>query len=199
MKIVCVFLFISIVITCYSCSENSTESNPNNISLIPFKLNNYWEYAHIIYDSGGNIIISDSALYKVDKDTFFLNQRYFGYEDSRFYYTNKNDGLWMYELIGDSVKNGIYLKYPCNVGDSYVFIFGRPLNVTVTSLNEKVTVEAGTFSCIQYRFRYTPTSPYSYTYVAPGVGIIKSDGFQESEDSSIYKSWEESLLEYQLN
>jgi len=197
MKIVNVFLISCIIFI--SCNENSTENNLDNISLIPFKMNNYWKYNDSKYDSTGNIFISDTIIYKVDIDTIILNQQFFKYDISNFYYTVKEDGIWQYEILGDSVKNCLYLKYPCKIGDTYTFTFGRPNIVTVTSLNEKVTVEAGEFTCIEYHLEYNSVSPYINIYVAPGVGIIKQESFSGTHYSSDYKTGEESLLQYQLN
>ena len=189
-------LFIVAILLSNSCSDFLSDSN-NSIALIPFKLNNQWEYADTKYDSSGNIWLADTIIYRVDKDTIINNQRLYRY-DSYFFYTIKSDGIWMYEFIGDSTRQTLFLKYPCNIGDTYLFTFGRPNTVTVTSLNEKVTVEAGEYSCIKYHFEYYPSSPYVNIYVKPGLGIIKQESFSGDKYYPDYKTGEESLLRYQL-
>lgn len=52
-------LFIVAILLSNSCSDFLSDSN-NSIALIPFKLNNQWEYADTKYDSSGNIWLADN-------------------------------------------------------------------------------------------------------------------------------------------
>lgn len=194
------FLIACLIIISYSCDENSTGEYSDAKGLIPFKLNNSWEYLNIISDSSGNVIGTDTITMRIIKDTIISNIHFYKYDNSVLHLTSKQDGIWIY-FISDSIEE-YYLeyKYPCKTGDTYSFLYGRPpavVSVVLTSTN--VQVEAGTFSCILYRFDLDGLDSYNDIYIAPGVGIVKIEHYEARISSAIYKSSERRLISHHLN
>jgi hypothetical protein len=186
----------------YSCDDGTTNSYFPN-SLIPFKLNNSWESVHFLYDSSGIPFYADTHVTQIVKDTVISGIRFYKYEKySIDHYTTKPDGIWLYEFhfVDSTEEHSLYFKYPCKQGDTYTFTLGRPhAVVTVISTNQNVQVEAGTFSCILYRFDLEGLDSYLDFYAAPGVGIVKVESYSPKVSGTIYKSSEERLLSYHLN
>lgn len=201
MKSGTIFLFISLIILSYSCDDSTTNSYFAT-RLIPFKLNNSWESVHFYYDSSGNVIDTLNTVDTILKDTVISGMRFYSYGSLIYYYTNKDDGVWLYEFsFGGTEEHYLYFKYPCNKGDTYPFPFGRPhAVVSIISTNQSVQVEAGTFSCILYRFDLEGLDSYLNIYIAPGIGIVKAESYQPRRSgSTFYKSSEERLVSYHLN
>jgi hypothetical protein len=201
MKELSIFLFIGLIIVSYSCDDNSTDGYFSQ-ELIPFKLNNSWESVHFLYDSLGNVLGTFNNVGTILKDTVISEMRFYSYGSSIFYYTNKNDGVWLYEFpSGGPEEHYLYFKYPCNKGDTYPFTFGRPHSVVyILSTNQSVQVEAGTFKCILYHFDLDSLDSYNDIYIAPGVGTVKAEHYESRRPGGIiYKSSEERLVSYHLN
>ena len=195
------FFVIGSLIIIYSCNENSTGINPAGDNIIPLKVGNSWKMEVSFYDSLGNVFYVDTSTSQIMKDTLISGLHLFSYGGDIFYYANREDGLWSYEfhLSGEEVSY-LYYKYPCKSGDTYSVTVGRPpAVVTVVSKNETVQVEAGTFSCILYRFDFEEIASHINIYAAPGIGIVKSEHFSRGDISASYKDWEDHLLEYQVN
>ena len=201
MKKLSSLLFISLFMISISCDDNSTDGGYYTNRLIPFKLNNSWEYVHFIYDTSGGILGQNTHLTKVIKDTVISKTHFYAYGNWGDYYTTNGDGVWFYLFYQNGTEEHyLYYKYPCKTNDTYSFPFGRPpAIVTVLSTNKSVQVEAGTYSCILYRFDLEGTDSYSNFYISPGIGIVKTEHYQTSSHDKIYKSSEERLLSYQFN
>jgi hypothetical protein len=76
---------------------------------------------------------------------------------------------------------------------------GRPpAAVSVLSTNQNIQVEAGTFSCIFYHFEFDSLG-YTDFYIAPEIGIIKNEVFEQRINNTPFKRLEERLLSYHLN
>jgi hypothetical protein len=199
MKLAFVFLIATLIILNYSCNENSTDSNYSD-SLIPFKLNNSWEYLHFIYDTSGNVMDTYTATERIIKDTIISDIHFYKYDNSVRHLTSKQDGIWMYFISDTGVdESSLYYKFPCKTGDIYNVTIGRPPAVaSVLSTNDNVTVESGTFNCILYRFDFDMNDSYHNIYISPGIGIIKYEHYQARTTGTVYKSTEERLLSYHL-
>lgn len=201
MKKSIIFLFISLIAVNSSCDDSTTNSYFTN-SLIPFKLNNSWENVHFLYDSSGIPLYVDTTVAQIVIDTVISGTHFYKYgKYSIYHYTTKEDGIWEYEFHLDSTeKHSLFLKYPCKQGDTYTFTLGRPpAVVSILSTNQNIQVEAGTFSCILYRFDLEGLDSYLNFYVAPGVGIVKAESYRPKVSGTFFKSAEERLLSYHLN
>ena len=201
MKRLSIFLFSCLIIVSNSCDDNSTDSYFSK-NLIPFKLNNSWESVHFLYDSSGIAFYSDTIVTQIVKDTVISGIRFYKYgKYSIDHYTTKPDGIWLYFFHFDSTEeHSLYFKYPCEQGNTYTFTLSRPpAVVSVLSTNHSVQVEAGTFSCILYRFDLEGLDSYHDFYVAPGVGIVKAESYRPKVSGTFFKSAEDRLLSYHLN
>jgi hypothetical protein len=109
--------------------------------------------------------------------------------------------VWLYEFhILEPEEHSLYLKYPCKQSDTYSFTLGRPpAAVSILSTNKNVQVEAGTFSCILYRFDLEGLDSYHDYYVAPGIGIVKVESYRPKVSGAFFKSAEARLVSYHLN
>ncbi|MBK9098703.1 MAG: hypothetical protein IPM14_11425 [bacterium] len=202
MKKSIIFLFISLIAVSSSCDDSTTNSYFPN-SLIPFKLNNSWESVHFLYDSSGIPFYTDTIVAQIVKDTVISGIRFYKYGlYSIDHYTSKDDGIWLYffHFVDSTEEHSLYFKYPCKQGDTYNFTLGRPhAVVTVLSTNQNIQVEAGTFSCILYRFDLEGLDSYHNYYIAQGVGIVKAESYRSKVSGTFFKSAEDRLLSYHLN
>lgn len=94
---------------------------------------------------------------------------------------NREGGVYCYG-IGDIVYSTPTLEfmYPAHVGDTYVVNYEEKgsYDAIVESVNEKVSVTGGTFTCYKYRFVRIDLNECGcheewVYYIAPGIGIIK--------------------------
>lgn len=79
-----------------------------------------------------------------------------------------------------------YYRYPVEAGQTYRIVEGEPMMMLVMSIDEMVQTPAGEFKCIIYK-EIDPSEPgFVFTsYVAPGVGVVKTeilDGGELSTD-----------------
>ncbi len=74
-------------------------------------------------------------------------------------------------------------RYPAKLGDQYhPYADDQDATVTVLALNEKVTTKAGVFDCIVYKETSTQDESFNFTtYIAPGVGVVKSTFIEEGQ------------------
>ena len=78
------------------------------------------------------------------------------------------------------IKPSLLYSYLCNLGDCYPAEIGG-IGV-VENLDTTITVQAGTFNCIKYKFsarrNETGAGFNHYHYCSPGVGLIKIEKFE---------------------
>jgi len=96
----------------------------------------------------------------------------FGYiNDSLYFFVDPN-----YKYLKPSK---IY-SYPCKTGDFYFSDFG---GCEIENVDTTITVQAGEFKCIKYRFYATNSQGVGfedYHYCSPGVGLIKIEKYENS-------------------
>jgi hypothetical protein len=160
-----------------ACSKtDSNPASPNNSgSLLPLALGNQWIMQTYTYDfASGGMKASSIDTVKFIKDTLIQNEKWYTSGDGA-YTTNRTTGVWQYNAA-DGMR--LYFKYPAQVNDSYMIINGDgvkgydTMTVKVLSLDQSVTVQAGTFSCITYQWS-VPANKGTITYqFAPGKGLV---------------------------
>lgn len=100
-------------------------------------------------------------------------------------FSERDDGLILETETRTSGGEGIrsmFLKYPAEPGDSYLYTQSK-LNWDVDVSEEtRVTVPAGTFDCIVYTIRNDEFGGDHRVWIAPGVGPVRwlrdDDGFR---------------------
>lgn len=174
-------LFIAMVVGC----EGTTDPNNNNVSqdvIFPLAVNNEWVYQETIFDSNGVVSRQNNYSTAIVKDSIRLGEKVF-IDQSGFIYVNRTDGLW---YLNDGINRNEQLlafKYPCKIGDTFPgshFNYNGEkdlVTMTVVSLNESITVPAGTYTCIKYIGEgYFPSSGLKTDrrmyYLAPKIGIV---------------------------
>lgn len=78
-------------------------------------------------------------------------------------------------------------RLPATLGDTYhPYADNKDATVTILALNEKITTKAGDFDCIVYKETSAQDETISFTsYVAPGVGVIKSIYTEDGESHTL--------------
>lgn len=182
-------------LTLYGCSNSSTPSTSATL-LYPLSPGEYWAYSVSTFDSVGALVSSLPDTVRVlDVTSRFgpewqttVRPRYLDTE----YYSFRSDGVWRRDNY--AYYPTLIYKYPTNVGDTFNTTFDSTgTDVTGTylreayrtvSVNEHVTVPAGSFSCIHYDWIWdeidTATSKLlksdtiTETFVSRGIGMVQS-------------------------
>jgi hypothetical protein len=199
-----------------SCGDDDNGTNPESNPLYPLAVGNTWTMVMEEFDLSGNITGTENLEITLEKMvTVDGKEVYLNVEDiddasedttwSGFY--NDNFGTRVV-LLGDNELAEIEsYKYPASPGDTYsspsVF---TTYNVTVESVSDNITVEAGSFTCIKYVFE----SEFDYgggeidyerniVWVAPEIGAIKTQAWsKESGAAEFTKTDENRLIGYTL-
>lgn len=176
-------LLIVFLITFLSCNKDDSpvDSGTSN-DFIPFPLTvgNTWIY-HIVDNNATHIDTYFIAKTKVIKsnNVYITNEDYFDYEG--WYYLDGN--LYAVNFLqSDSTSELFFPKNP-TTGQTWSTYETGPMRLE--SLNEKITVQAGTFNCSKIIFTSIP----AYVWYANNIGVIK---FQSSDNSA-------ELLSYHIN
>jgi hypothetical protein len=143
-------------------------------------MGNSWSYTYTDYDENGDETSSFTRESTIDKDTTISDITCYRYSDHYLaWYTNMDDGYSAYSLNASSKNEATMLmyKYPATKGDIYG---DSEYSVEVISINEKITVSAGTFNVIHYSITLGSNSfMNSYeivsleSFIAPGIALVK--------------------------
>jgi hypothetical protein len=212
MKYILYTLSVLFVIVLFGC-EGNTDPNDNNVSqdvIFPLAINNEWTYQDTYFDTTGKIKRIENRSFAIIKDSMRLGEKVFISNDGGVA-ANRADGFWS---LNDGVNNDeqiLKFKYPCKVGETYPGSYhnsaaGEPdvATITVESINEIVTVPAGSYTCIKYVSEaYFPTLGYKTDrriyYIAPKVGIIKAELYDYiNHQSNPYLAWRSELTRVTL-
>jgi len=160
-----------------ACSKNdSNPVTPNSSGgVFPLAVGNKWLLQKYTYDNAsGGMKASSVDTMKIVQDTLIRNEKWFTTGNGS-YMTNRTGGTWLYDA---NTSMQLYLKYPAQVDDSYRVIQGDSVNsydtmlVKMLSINQSVTVPAGTFSCMTYQITYASSKTIRTLQFAPGKGLV---------------------------
>ncbi len=144
-----------------------TKSNPTGPSssqsdIVPLAMMNTWTYRSIMYSPTDSVLGDAPLSIVVNRDTTISGVHLFSF--------------WGWCAAGDSgltvYANGyftLYLKYPVNQGATY-YAWGYP--VLVSTMDTTLSVPAGSFHCLHYKFYYQNYLNAEY-FACPGVGVVK--------------------------
>ncbi len=177
-----VLILLGAALAAGGCSKES--SNPgapgNSGGMVPLAVGNSWTTRNYEYDfSTRQLLLKDTSSETIARDSLIGGEKWYCFSASDMF-ANRSTGVWYYDS-----ENGpqMQFKYPAHAGDAYVWYTGKSSSpdtvaVTVLSLNESITLPAGTFSCHVYRETMSGTPYVSTVYVAPGVGPVlkKAEG-----------------------
>jgi len=154
----------------YACHKEN-DSSPIPLEIFPLKIGYHWVFRTTLADSTKFNHVND-----VLKDTLINSEQWFilTYDTViRTICRNTSQGWW-YIFNGKSLSIGkpdLYWKYPTHVNDQY--LTADSSLVTVVSINEIVTVPAGSFQCYHYHMIHYKESYECEEYLAPGFGLVK--------------------------
>jgi hypothetical protein len=159
--------------------------------IMPLAVGNHWLMERIVYDTVGQEVSRDTTLNVVERDTVIGSETW--YFISPVWYANRSDGVW---YKGSGHIDGLLFKYPAQVGDSFTCDVCSFYHV-VTSIDTTLSIDLGSFYCYEYTtvFDWADTS---YSYVAPGIGPIKSLAHYQKTDSTVYLGSVSTLIDYKL-
>ena len=188
-----------------SCNDNITNPYING-DIIPLAEGNQWIYEVTKYDSTGKNVVStrlDTMLIGVkDSSGLYHVKGIFG-SSPLVYLSNSKNGLKYSTLtvIPQIDSNGkpidkfgliekLLFKYP-QISKGLVYNVDELNAIKVENVNTRVKTSIGNFRCCVYKY-YTIKgglnfSTKIYTYLSPGVGIIKYEIFDESNIKKILK------------
>jgi hypothetical protein len=201
MRIIVKYFIVISIILLYSCDTSTEPSKDRRI--FPLNKGNIWIYQNYMVKSDGSFTKYSLDTNKVLKDTIV--------NDLKFYLVRFSNTVLDFGYINDSLfihvdPNYTFLKpyliysYPCQKGDFYFGAFGA---CKVVNIDTTITVQAGTFKCIKYKY-YTRIETGegidNYHYCSPGVGLIKIETYQNSYSQLdvFKKTWMKELISYNI-
>lgn len=195
-RVVCLLLLI---VLSSDCSDNDKSSNPKEaVEIWPLKIGNRWVLEDQLLDSVGNVLQLDTTAILIAKDTTIEGGTWYiatanGSSGEMLPGQIRDDGMWGWD--GDSAV--LVWKYPATIGD--VFIIGFD-TVTTVSIDTSITVPAGTFVCINYRWKdnFEPNRIYQYHFLSPGVGYVCAEEYYRTAGGTEYVRNRSVLLSYDL-
>jgi hypothetical protein len=170
-------VFLSVLMICACSKKDSNPVTPGApTTVFPLAVGNQWIMQGYIFDVASNALkMAGKDTLTVGRDTTIQGETWYSQGDGT-YMSNRTGGLWQYNA---DYGRQLYFKYPAQVNDTYSMISGDAVNgfdtasVKVISINQSITVPAGTFSCISYQWIAKNIQGARITYqVAPGKGPV---------------------------
>jgi hypothetical protein len=180
------------------CGGDDNSTNSIHVKQIwPLKVGNQWIFEWRESDSAGNVIVVDTSVLEVKKDTLIDGEMWYiitedgARTDVSVPTTVRSDGLWVGGSSGE-----LFAKYPAAVNDTFVSGVDTAI---VESVNDMVAVPAGAFICYKYKYPESAGSrAYQYRYFSPGVGFIKGEEYLKTDGGYIFRNILMVLLSYEL-
>ena len=187
-----VLFSLTIILLLSSCKNEDNPVNQNYLpELLPLKIGNWWAFQRTDFDSTGNIVSTFADTMRVLRDTVIQNEHWF--ITNHGIYRNAKDGLRYWSWSDNS--SYVY-SYPANEND--IFIMGSAI-VKVKSVNEKISVPCGDFSCYHYQAELSQLYNWQINYfLSPGIGFVSSEGPSWTSSGKYYIYYREKLLSYAL-
>ncbi len=195
-----VFCLLLVAALASGCDKNDKSTNPQKtVEIWPLKVGNQWTYEDQLLDTAGNIFHWDTTVMLIAKDTVIQGETWYittvnGIRDPETLPgKNRSDGLWGW----DGSSGMLVWKYPATVADTFKFGIDT---VTIESIHDTVTVPAGTFVCLNYKWvdNEDPGRVYQYHYLSPGVGWILGEEYYRTSGGFIYPQLRNVLISYSL-
>jgi hypothetical protein len=171
--------------------------NPADTAIWPLKEGNQWTIAWTLFDSTGSIKLQDTFTLGVGEDTIIDGEVWHvilqnGVPDPEIGPgTNRSDGLW----AGGS-SGTLQFKFPAAVNNSYRV---EEEWMVVESVDEVLTVAAGTYDCYCY-LNYRPSDRrVEYRHIAPNVGYVMTDEYYRMSGGEYYHGVHSELIEIDLD
>ena len=184
----------SIILLIISCDDNNSNDQPATESLFPIAVGNKWIYTTYSHDSNGDVI-TDPGYTQTDSNYISIKNiiddvSYYLFDESRIAYplsfviNNNIISIVEYDVRFGPISNDpftelVTFKYPVKAGDEWTN--SDSFAHKVIAVDSSITTPAGIFECILYEVDREETNTLFYYFVAPSIGIIRT----EIKDSGI--------------
>jgi len=166
--------------------------NDNSEGLVPFKVGNKWIIRFYAYDTSGNVIATFLDSFAVRRDTIIGKERWYrliGLKpadlDTRDWYTNRSDGIWVRRRYYDSSITYLAFKFPTTTGDTW----GNQIHdsTRVLSTSQVVSTPSGTDTCIVYEdhYQFSQQGDVHY-YFAPKKAWVMMELYTQTNSGRLY-------------
>lgn len=158
------------------------EGYMKGMDIMPLKIGHSWEYQMYMYDSlSDNLRKVNIVTYTVTADSTIGDETWYridGMGPNGMWGVNRDDGFW---IIGPTGEPMLLAKFPGQTGDEFTRIKGRITIINrIESAGVQVVVPAGTYQCYKYAQEFGSKDRVTYSYYAPGAGLIKMEIMNEA-------------------
>jgi len=176
-NLLAILTFVSVLSSC----DHTTQPNLDTRQILPLVVSNSWTYART-WSRLDSTVVDTVTMSITSKDTV---QGVVGYNVNNliigpilwfdmFMIDNRIDGLYMIKwplTIPPTIPSASKaLSFPTNVGETNSF---EGYLITTESIEQPVTVKAGTFQCVKYLVRLD-TNVVGLIWSQPGVGFVRT-------------------------
>jgi hypothetical protein len=188
MRYIKCLVVVTIILTVAGCATKDPLSPTTSATptIMPLKVGNMWTYDLKSYNSGSPTPIYDWTYYvKIDSVVTIGDEQWYrarhiiydnvsAYDSTEYYYTNRDDGLWIRETPGGTAYlKAKYPATPSNVYASFNEFFGSIPSVTVVDTGMVVSLPQGNYRCYYYRALPAATLEFN-EYYQPNIGWVTS-------------------------
>jgi hypothetical protein len=192
-------LILALLLT--SCNDEPSGPSGGGI-FFPLSMGNSWSYRYTMYDSTGGVRDTVTVTEFVDGEFTVNGTRWCSIMDPmawffgiRPFYANLQGGL--YVSLDSAKTSERKYKYPAAMNEAVVQN-GDTVWIAGTAIT--VLVPAGTFTCVQYQKRFIREGLYftENTYIAPGIGIVKTESSLSRDQRRYIKGFDSQLTAYRV-
>jgi len=186
-------VLLGLVVLGLGCTRRKGVTTPETQpdTLMPLAIGNRWTYRAPLLGASGQaqasvrfLSVEITGTREIDGEIYFVS------DDS--YYRNRDDGLFVgsYDEGLGRFFDDLFFKYPVADGEVYTYISQETqAEVRVAVRSTSVTVPAETFPrALVYEIRGPSPSPRFY--FAPGVGLLKTENYDQPGEGIELVSYE---------
>ena len=197
MRPIVTFIMIFLTALFMACSDNGTGSDNISDPIMPLKIGNAWygTSAYITADGDTSTSFTGSTIADtiyVNGECWYLTAGLIGTarlgmadDDPRpslvFMFSNRADGLWMWEMRDDTLSGdpAMYAKHPVKDGETYS-VGGNYVEVSSPELINIASL--GDISCyVHHWYSEMTDSVEVHMWWAAGIGYLRSESIMYSE------------------
>lgn len=201
-RVVILFSVLILQLALLSCQKEA-EVEPVE-EMIPLQVGNRWDYDVIKYYYNGEVVDTTRYTRMVVRDTVIQNSTWYVLSDG-YIVRNSGDGYVYYNIAGSQPVMLYQSKAYGGIGYSYEYPNYTQYILTTRSYELAPVPDAlHTYDAYLFNIEHQHTehefnvtkSYFKHDYVAPGVGLVRSESFFDDSDK-VMRRYE--LKSYQLN
>ena len=205
--LIVIVLLLSFCTDASNSNEVDRDSQPKGGAIMPLALGSDWEYYVKEYIDEVNYHRYHEMLFLDILDSSGLDMKYGAFScliSGYKYFAVEEDGLYLYFYDAGKFTFIEYIKYPVELGETYVDKNG--MSVHVESLDTLIQFNDKEYHTLKYVFANSingDEKTRSCRYYTPGVGLVRSDDFIAGKDlktgRAIIKPYIKLLRRFYLN